>query len=298
MVKRDDLSGFGGDGRSGVKARKLEGMLAHLQEKRADTFVLPLGNITNLGNDLGSIAAKVGIRMKFLIVDDPPLPLEQRRAKFDRIDADYELMGPSWLTAALRIGGAALASFANSNYVAVPSPSHPMAVIGAAGGYVEAMAQAEAQFGVLPRAVYIASAAGSTVAGFALGEAIMRAAGAPPVSVVAVPVIDQPVRLCAAILARWTAHYFGFGTRGRIQLSAANDKRNIRYGRFNEALEDACRRVEQEHGLVIDPIYGGKSWQTMEEREVGAPCSARPALFWHCGYTNDWIAYRDYLVDD
>ena len=53
---------------------------------------------------------------------------------------------------------------------------------------------------------------------------------------------------------------------------------------------ETCRRVQQEHGIEIDPIYGGKVWTTMEQLESGPPAhSAAPSIvFWHCGFTPDW----------
>src|SRR5689334_12747302 len=61
LVKRDDLAGFGGAARSGVKARKLEGLLSHMVERRQRRLVMPLGNITNLGFDLVRAARELEI---------------------------------------------------------------------------------------------------------------------------------------------------------------------------------------------------------------------------------------------
>lgn len=296
LLKRDDLAGFGQDGRSGVKARKLEGLLAFLNRKGITSLELPLGNITNLGADLAGVARQFGISLKFLVLDDPPLPSGVREELFRTMDAQVRFMGASWPMAGLQIAIRKVASLGSRHFVTVPSPSHPTAVLGATAGYLEAISQAKAAYGVTPRAVYIASAAGSTVAGFALGEALMRRSGADPVEIVAVPVVDQPVGFCARTLARWTAHSFDFGSDLTLNLSVAKDPRNLRYGRYDAALEDVCRRVEQGHSVAIDPIYGGKSWRTMEDRE-GAASDARPVLFWHCGYTYNWLTCREHLLD-
>ena len=296
LIKRDDLAGFGQDGRSGVKARKLEGLLAYLSEKGFKSLELPLGNITNLAADLAGVARQFGISLKFLILNDPPLPQSIREELFRTMDADIRFMGASWAMAGLEIAIRKAASLGTRHFVTVPSPSHPTAVLGATAGYIEAISQAKAAYGVTPRAVYIAAAAGSTVAGFALGEALLRRSGAAPIEIVAVPVVDQPVGLCARMLARWTAHSFGFGSDLKLNLSVAKDPRNLRYGRFDAALEDVCRRVEQSHNVAIDPIYGGKSWRAMEDREATVS-DTRPILFWHCGYTYNWLAYREQLLD-
>src|SRR5437868_4408524 len=71
LVKRDDLSNFGGQRKSGVKARKLEGLLAHVKLRGYRRIIIPLGNITNLGFDLINAAQECGIGVTLLIVDDP-----------------------------------------------------------------------------------------------------------------------------------------------------------------------------------------------------------------------------------
>lgn len=296
LVKRDDLSNFGGNRSSGVKARKLEGLLAYLHDRGKTSLEIALGNITNLGADLDEVARAAKIRLRLQILDDPPLPLHLRQDLFRNMDAEVTLHGPSWAAAALRTLKRRLGSIGTAHYVTLPSPAHPAAVLGATAGYLEAMEQARTECGVIPRAVYIASAAGSTAAGFVLGETLMRRAGAPPVDIVAVPVVNQPVGLTTTILARWTAHRYAMG-QPDFNLKIAKDPRNLRYGRFDQALEQVCQRVEQDHELRIDPIYGGKSWRTMEEREVGRP-DRRPVLFWHCGYTACWQACREELCYD
>jgi 1-aminocyclopropane-1-carboxylate deaminase/D-cysteine desulfhydrase-like pyridoxal-dependent ACC family enzyme len=70
--------------------------------------------------------------------------------------------------------------------------------------------------------------------------------------------------------------------------------RNLTYGRFDDYLEDVCRRVRQEFGFVVDPIYGAKSWSAMEEYVDATGISGNEsAMFWHCGYSPDWESFRN-----
>ncbi|HTI83520.1 MAG TPA: pyridoxal-phosphate dependent enzyme [Acetobacteraceae bacterium] len=293
LVKRDDLAGFGGAARSGVKARKLEGLLSHMVERRQRRLVMPLGNITNLGFDLVRAAQELDISVRLLIADEPPLPREQREVIFASIRENVVLLGRSYAGAAARLALAGTAGLWRRQVIAPPSPAHPAAIAGAARGYIEAMEQAEALTGALPSSVYVATAAGSTVAGFALGEVLMRAAGAPRVEVVAVPVVPQPVGWWVPALVAWTARYLKVAEpRPGIALSVAAEPRNAGYGRFDAGHVATCQAVEATHGFRIDPIYGGKSWSVMEERETARRDEKRrPPLFWHCGYTPNWQDY-------
>jgi 1-aminocyclopropane-1-carboxylate deaminase/D-cysteine desulfhydrase-like pyridoxal-dependent ACC family enzyme len=296
LVKRDDLAGFGAAGRSGVKARKLEGLLAHLKERDTRIFVMPLGNITSLAFDLTRAASSLGIATKFFIADDPPLSLKQRQSIFAPIAGNVELIGTSYLGAAVRLIKTWIASLPTGarTMIALPSPSHPTAIAGVARGYIEAMRQSISENGSLPETVYIAAASGSAAAGLALGEVLMRAAGAPPVRIAAVQVVPQPLFLWLPWLVRWTAQYWNLEPLPDIKtLTVIKNSRDAQYGIFDDGHEETCRQVENEFGISIDPIYGGKSWSVMEAcQRRFANVSDRPALFWHCGYTQNWQDYR------
>lgn len=289
LVKRDDLAGFGGEGRSGVKARKLEGLLAHMQARRLQTLRMPLGNITNLGPALMAEAAKLGIEVHLDLVDDPPLRPETRRALHSGYAGIAQLRGPSYVGAAMRLGGhLARDRLARKRSLCVPpSPAHPSAIIGMARGYLEMAQRARQEFGGLPGAIYLASASGSSVAGLALGEALGRAAGDPPVRIVAVQVVPEPLRLWLPVLFAWTLRYLRPARIPFPKCEVVAWPKHTAYGRFTAAHEAICERVEADFGLTIDPVYGAKAWDVMEQ-DAAAP--ARPPLFWHCGYTPSWRA--------
>jgi 1-aminocyclopropane-1-carboxylate deaminase/D-cysteine desulfhydrase-like pyridoxal-dependent ACC family enzyme len=295
LVKRDDLSGFGPEGRSGVKARKLEGFLAYLQSRGIDALIMPLGNITNLGPDLQRATAQLGIKTTLLIVDDPHLTQAKRAAAFAPLGGEVRLIGPSYTGAAARLvfEGIAARLRGRRTMIALPSPAHPAAVVGTARGYIEAMGQLTDAGEELPRAVYVAAAAGASVAGLALGEALMRAAGSPSVRIVGVQVVPQPLALWVPSLVRWTARFWRLGPLPRLNtLSLLRDPRHIDYGHFDERHEETCRRVEERFGFAIDPIYGGKSWSALEAHERRESERERPILFWHCGFTPNWQMHR------
>lgn len=290
LVKRDDLSGFGGEARSGVKARKLEGLLAHMQASGLSVLRMPLGNITNLGHVLISEATKAGISVHLDLVDDPPLRPETRREVHRGYAEVAQLYGPSYLAAALRLAGWMTRDLVigTQSLCVPPSPAHPSAVIGIARGYLEMARQSKEQFGTLPGAIYLASASGASVAGLALGEAIGRATGDPPVSIVAVQVVPEPLRLWLPILFRWVLRYLQPQRIPTPRCRVVAWAKNTKYGRFSQDQERICARVQDAFGLTIDPVYGAKSWDVMESMSVGH--TERPPMFWHCGYTPTWRA--------
>jgi 1-aminocyclopropane-1-carboxylate deaminase/D-cysteine desulfhydrase-like pyridoxal-dependent ACC family enzyme len=299
LVKRDDLSGFGAEGRSGVKARKLEGFLAYLHGRGVEELIMPLGNITNLGPDLLKAAAELHIATRLLIVDDPPMSPVRRAAVFAPLVSSVRLIGRSYASAGahLLLEGAAARLRGRRAMIALPSPAHPAAVVGTARGYLELMEQLAAAGEPPPRAVYVAAAAGSSVAGFALGEALMRAAGAPAVRIVGVQVAPAPIAIWLSALVRWTARFFRLGPLPSLNtVSILRDPRHVDYGHFDALHEATCRRVHEQFGLTIDPIYGGKSWTALEASDRGAAPRDRPILFWHCGFTPGWEMHRTVRV--
>jgi 1-aminocyclopropane-1-carboxylate deaminase/D-cysteine desulfhydrase-like pyridoxal-dependent ACC family enzyme len=294
LVKRDDLSGFGEERRSGVKARKLETFLAYLQGLGVEVLMMPLGNITNLGGDLARVASAAGIELNLLIADDPPLPREVRIRLFKGLERETRLMNQTsvGITAHLlaSLGRARLSG--RKAFAVLPSPGHPSAVAGMACGYLEMVRQIEETNGVFPRAIYIAAAAGASVAGLALGEALMRLEGAPPVRIVAVQVTPYPLKAILPGLLWWTRSFLKLPEKPEFSnLSIMVEPRNTGYGRFDIGHIKVCERLETEYGLLIDPIYGAKTWSVMEDREVRADRSLPPPLFWHCGYTPHWRNY-------
>jgi 1-aminocyclopropane-1-carboxylate deaminase/D-cysteine desulfhydrase-like pyridoxal-dependent ACC family enzyme len=296
LVKRDDLAGFGRCGTSGVKARKLECFLGYLCQRKFDEVIILLANLTNLGHDIVPALEQLGIRSRLLLVDDPPLDLSQRKLLFKDLPGRIEFLGSNSLAAVCRLGVAALESrMAGVRSIAVlPSPGHPSAVIGAARGFLEMTQQLQSAEKPLPSAVFIAAAAGTTVAGFVLAQSLLRAAGIARIRVIAVPVGPYRLEYWLPVLLFWTRRTLAL----RHRLPPADFRilrlqRNMTYGRFDNYLEDVCARVSDTFGFTIDPIYGAKSWSAMEEHlRSMAPPRENPIMFWHCGYSPDWQAFR------
>jgi 1-aminocyclopropane-1-carboxylate deaminase/D-cysteine desulfhydrase-like pyridoxal-dependent ACC family enzyme len=292
LIKRDDLAGYGGDTRSGVKARKIEGLLAHMRDQGFKKLTLPLGNITNLGPELIRTAQSVGIEVDLMITNLPALPDSVRENLFAPIRSHVTFFGRSSIRATTRLIGRAVQSKFTKDQILVlpPSPAHPVSMAGTARGYFEAMSQSLQETGTLPSSVYVASASGSTVAGFIIGEALMRAAGAPPVKIVAVTVSEEPIQLWLSWFVKWTIGYFDLQVPKTPIVNICRVPENLAYARFSTIHKDICRHVFDTHQIRIDPIYGAKSWLALERYEAGrkTPNDGRIPMFWHCGFTPNW----------
>ncbi len=293
LVKRDDLAGFGGDARSGVKARKLEALLDHMDQHQLGSMYMPLGNITNLGPELLRLAEELEISVQLRIVDNPRLPQHVREQIYTKYANNVTLRGSSYTAAALALASQVIKNrlFGRKALVVAPSPAHPKAIMGTARGYLEAMSQCLEQFGRLPSRLYVASAAGCTVSGFGIAEAMMREAGYPPVEIVAAQVVSDPLSVVIPILTVWTLRSHKLKLKHRPRIIVRAPKRNRTYGGFDQDHIALCERVETDYGLTIDPIYGGKSFTVMEADENDQPTDGL-ALFWHCGYTPTWKLFE------
>lgn len=286
-IKRDDRCGFG---RGGVKARKIDFLVRDLIDSGRNHVVTLATNVTNLVHDIVPLLHKHGVGASIFVTDDPRMPAPLRLRLFRDVAEEVHLIGVSRCRAVASVGWAAatLRRQGLRPTVVLPSLGHPAAVVGVARGFLEMAGQIRGAADVLPRTLFITTASGVTLAGLVLGNALLRACGAEPVRVVAVPVYSGPVRLYAYALLRWTIRHYGLSLRARLDSVTMTDWREGGdFGLFGAQLIEVCERVSAEHGLLIDPIYGGKTWQVME-RMLAEGSVAEPCLYWHCGYTPDW----------
>lgn len=286
-IKRDDLCGFG---RGGAKARKIEHVLGHMVAGSRDELITVAGNVTNIAFDLLPALDQAGIRPNILIADDPPAPLDAREAIFAGILDRVSLLGQRRSAVARSAFAAYRASrkSGRSPLLLLPGGSHPASVIGNACGFIEMVEQFQSLGVDPPKTVFITAATGNTISGFLVGESALRARGCRPIRIVGVQVYPGPVRLWTWAMIQWTKRFAGLS--GRVPLGSIEiDSSSLLggFGQFSEELAATCDRVADEFGLAIDPIFGGKTWHTME-RYRSQGLAEEPTLFWHCGYTPEW----------
>lgn len=287
-IKRDDLCAYGG---GGIKARKVEQIVGRLRARNRDEVVTIAGNVANVVFDLLPALRRFGIRGRFLILDDPPLPPPARERIFAPVRAEVELLGPSRAAAFARAARTLACARARDGrpFFLLPSLAHPSGVIGNARGFVEMVEQCRSGGWPLPETVFITVASGTTLAGFLLGAHAVRCSGGEDIRVVGVQVYPGRVERWTWAMLRWTERALGLAHRvPRARIEIVPSALHGGFARFPEAIVRLCAQVEAETGCRIDPIFGGKTWSVLETYLAERGPGPRPVLFWHCGYTSDW----------
>ncbi len=288
LIKRDDLSGLG---RGGAKARKIDLLIGHMLARGYDELITIAGNVTNLAFDLLPALDRAGLRATLLIADQPKLAHAEREALFAGVRTQVQLIGASQAEGAARAAAAYARARAAGRrpFLLLPGAAHPTGVLGNALGFLELASQLEARGERLPSAVLVTAATGTTLAGFLLAEALLRATGRDPVRVIGVQAYGRATRAQTIALLRWTECALALPLRvpaARVELDPSALAGG--FGHFSPQQAELCARVEAQHGLAIDPMFGGKTWSVLEARAAALAQPRRPLLYWHCGFTPEW----------
>lgn len=286
-VKRDDLSGWG---RGGAKARKIEHLLGHMLARGYTDLVTVAGNVTNLAFDLIPALERAGIAGHLHIIDDPPVMPSERVRIFRGIAQRVTLLGPSRAEAFQRtwLRWLELRREGRRPLWVLPGISHPAGILGNAAGYLELVEQFREASQALPTTLFITAATGTTVAGFLMAERLRRERGERPIRIVGVQIYEGRTRAATRWLMRWAALSTGQRLPLTLPVDVASDSLSGGFGKFAPALTDLCERVQRDTGLLIDPIFGGKTWASMEREIERTKPRDEEFLYWHCGYTPEW----------
>jgi L-cysteate sulfo-lyase len=287
-IKRDDLSQLG---RGGAKARKIDLIIGHMLSNGYDELITVAGNVTNLAFDLLPALDRFALRATLFIADDPPLPAHEREQIFAGVRSRLRLIGARRIEAISKAGAAwaAAKGAGRRPFLLLPGAAHPAGVLGNALGFLEMTTQLEAMGEPLPSAVLVTAATGTTLAGFVLAEALLRAQGRAPVRVIGVQAYGGATRAQTLGLLRWTERALGLrghSPNARVEIDSSALAGG--FGRHTAQQVAICERVSGDLGLSIDPIFGGKTWSVLEARAHELAQDGRSILFWHCGFTPEW----------
>lgn len=289
LVKRDDLSGWG---RGGAKARKIEHLIGHMQARGHSDLVTVAGNVTNLAFDLLPAMDRFGLGVHLHIIDEPAMQPARRAEVFGDLAPRLTLLGPTRAEAFRRTWQAwlKLKRQGRRPLWVLPGVSHPSGVIGNALGYLELFDQLERQGRRPPRAIFVTAATGTTLAGFALAERLLRLAGKTATRVVGAQIYAGRTRDSTRWLSRWAGLASAGRLPDRLSLEVSDDALRGGFGHFDAQLVELCARVAGDTGLEIDPIFGGKTWSVMEDAIRREHPGDAEFLYWHCGFTPEWRA--------
>lgn len=287
MVKRDDLSAWG---RGGAKARKIEHLIGYMLAGGYTDLITVAGNVTNLAFDLLAACDRAGLTAHLHIIDDPPTARAQRAAIFEDLTPRLILLGPQRVEAFRRTWALyfRLKQQARRPLWVLPGVSHPAGVIGNACGYLELADQLLAAGREPPRVLFVTAATGTTLAGFALAEQLLRRTGKAPTRIVGAQVYPGRTRASTRWLSRWAALSSARRLPLALPLEISSSALGAGFGRFDAQLIELCSHVKDDTGLTIDPIFGGKTWSVMQQLARLERPQAGEFLYWHCGATPEW----------
>lgn len=310
VIKRDDQTGlaFGGN-----KARKLEFILADALEKGADSIVTWAGVQSNWCRQVAAGASQLGLRTVLVLVNKPGAPIRSGgNLLLDRIfNADIRVLegeeGKSFLELENVLGLVSPAmeeekAAGRSPYLAPVGGSllegsmdRPLGALGYVVAFME-MYQQAVERGMELGSVVLATGSAGTQAGLLVGAKVLspgtRIVGisvAAPAEVVARYVTDIANRTFQELETDLEV-----GPEDVIVLDDYLDKG---YGVLNRPVTDAVAKLAREEGILLDPVYTGKSMAgLMDLGGKGFFQEGERVVFLHTGGTPALFPYQDELL--
>jgi L-cysteate sulfo-lyase len=309
-VKRDDQTGlaFGGN-----KARKLDFIMGDVAARGSDCIVTWAGVQSNWCRQVAAAAAKLGIRTELVLFKGPKSPEgDDGNLLLDRIfDAEVRVVDAGEIENMLELasvrhivqpvvdelGGRGFKPYLVpvGGSLVEGSMQEPWGALGYVESFIEIVEQA-GQRGVTFDAVVLASGSGGTQAGLLAGAKLLS----PTTRIIGVSVYGSSEKVTRYVrsVAERTLELLGEATRiDDDDIIVLDDYLDEGYGVFNEAVGEAIRRVARGEGILLDPVYTGKSLAGMLDLiGRGFFGEGDRILFLHTGGTPALFPYRAQLL--
>jgi 1-aminocyclopropane-1-carboxylate deaminase len=292
-AKRDDVNS--GLAYGGNKTRKLEYIVPDVLRSGADTLVSIGGYQSNHTRQVAAVAAHLGLRCRLVQerwVDwDDPVNDRVGNILLSRImGADVRLDPAGFDIGIRRSWEEAIAEVeqAGGKPYAIPAGAseHPLGGLGFANWAFE-VAEQERELGVFFDTVVVCTVTGSTHAGMIAGFAALEEAGGRPRRVLGIDAsakVDS-TRDQVGRIARHTASLIELGRDLRPdEITVLEGWAGDRYGIPVASTVEAIRLSGRLEGMIIDPVYEGKSMAGLVDLvtsgEIGADSTV---LYAHLG---------------
>lgn len=176
----------------------------------------------------------------------------------------------------------------HSNPFFIPGGGHHLLGTLAMVDLMLKIASAERELGFTFDQIYFASGTGGTQAGLVIGKTLVESQA----TLIGISIARDNVRGEGAIFESLEAFTSNFGVGVNIHdVHFVTDYVMGGYGCYNVGIENMIKKVFEETGLPLDPVYTGKAFYGMIDRI--ADCnSASKVLFIHTGGTP---LFYDYL---
>lgn len=297
-IKRDDLTGlaFGGN-----KTRQLEFLFPEILKEKPDTIVVGAYTQSNWCRQITATAAKLGLKVKLVLVHGEKGPLLQGNLLLDRLmGADVTVVrldDMHELAPLLEAAAKELRKAGRRPYVIQPFSLDVLAT--SALGYVNQVAELDdqlAQGGLTADYVYVAGA-NITPAGIQLGLTVLGRA-TKVVSICPIRWADDRATDIARIATK---------AARRLDLPVTIDGADVavdegyigeRYGRVTEASRAALRLVAECEGIILDPVYSSKAMSGLIDHiKTGQLRKGETVVFVHTGGNPAVFAYAEDLIE-
>jgi 1-aminocyclopropane-1-carboxylate deaminase len=267
-AKREDCNSglaFGGN-----KIRKLEYIVPDVVDSGADTLVSIGGYQSNHTRQVAAVGAKLGLKVRLVQerwVDwDDPVYDKVGNILLSRIMGADVRLDPAGFDIGIRKSWQeALDDVAASGGKAYPIPAgaseHRLGGLGFVNWAYE-VAEQEKQLGVFFDTIVVCTVTGSTHAGMIAGFAALEEAGGQPRRLIGIDASAtiEKTRDQVSRIARHTADLIGLGREVRAEeIVVLEGWAGDRYGIPVESTVQAIRLSGRLEGMIIDPVYEGKS---------------------------------------
>jgi D-cysteine desulfhydrase/L-cysteate sulfo-lyase len=312
-IKRDDETGLA---MGGNKARKLEFIMADALAQGADSIVTWAGVQSNWCRQLAAAARVVGIEPFLILFKRPGLPSE--RTGNWLLD---EILGADITVVQLEEGSPIMTLHQVQQFVdsviervrkagrkpyLVPiggsrlegSMNRPWGAIGYVNAMLELTEQAEAQEMAIDHLVF-ATSSGSTHAGLLAGASFL----ASRTNLVAISVSEKKGEIAEVVKEITDQVLLEFATTGLSreirEVTVLDNYVGKGYGILDSEIVRAIRRVAENEGILLDPVYTGKAMAGLLDLcEMGYFKPGANVVFLHTGGTPGLFSYRDSIFAD
>jgi len=302
-AKREDVNSglaFGGN-----KTRKLEYIVPDVLASGADTLVSIGGYQSNHTRQVAAVAAHLGLACRLVqerwVERDDPLDGRVGNILLSRImGADVRLDPAGFDIGIRRSWEDALAEVEAAGGTPYPIPAgaseHPLGGLGFANWAFE-VAEQERRLGVFFDTIVVCTVTGSTHAGMIAGFATLADAGGRPRRVLGIDASAtlEKTRDQVGRIARHTAGLIGLDRDLRAEeITVLEGWAGDLYGIPVASTIDAIRLTARLEGMIIDPVYEGKSMAGLVDLirtgEIGPDSTV---LYAHLGGQPALNAYAD-----
>jgi 1-aminocyclopropane-1-carboxylate deaminase/D-cysteine desulfhydrase-like pyridoxal-dependent ACC family enzyme len=309
-MKRDDQTGlaFGGN-----KARKLEFIMGDVRARGADSVVTWAGIQSNWCRQVAAATARLGLRSVLVLLKKPGMPVgEDGNLLLDRIlDADVHVFEAGGSKSFLELEN--VREFVEpmvererdagrKPYLAPVGGSllegdmtRPLGALGYVNGFLELFEETRAQ-GWAPGSVVLATGSAGTQAGLLVGAKLLS----PGTRVIGISVAAPATEVAGYVKTIAEATLSDLGEDPTVkeeEVLVLDEYIGDGYGVMNRGVTDALGLLAREEGVLLDPVYTGKSMAGFLDL-VGKRFFAdgEDVVFLHTGGTPALFPYRGEIL--